>query len=109
MYFAQLHLHRRNVVLCLIHPSGFVRWRRERIIGYAQPTWLRGLERTHLMPGSCSTKGSPAMVTIKLSVGVAPEVNLWNPLYEGEEAHKQKIHPGFETQADIIRSPKQGY
>ena len=49
------------------------------------------------------------MLTIKRSAGVAPEVNLWNPLHEGEEAHKQRMHPEFETEADITTSPKQGY
>ena len=29
---------------------------------------------------------------------VAPEVNLRNPLHACEKAHKQGIHPGFETQ-----------
>ena len=30
--------------------------------------------------------------------GVAPEVNLRNPLHAGEESLKVWIHPGFETQ-----------
>ena len=108
LFFAQLHLHRRKVVLCLIHPSGFVRWRRETIISYAQPTWLRGSERT-LSPTLDGCSCSSAMVAIKRSAGVAPEVNLWNLLHEGEEAHKQRIHPGFETEAEITTSPKQGH
>ena len=31
------------------------------------------------------------------SAGVAPEVNLRNPLDEVEKVHKCGIHPGFET------------
>ena len=34
----------------------------------------------------------------KRSAGVAPEVNLRNPLHTGEEAHNRWVHPGFETQ-----------
>ena len=43
-------------------------------------------------------KGSAALLTTKRSAGVAPEVNLRNPLHEGKKQHKQGIHPGFETQ-----------
>ena len=38
------------------------------------------------------------MLTSVQSAGVAPEVDLRNPLYAGEKARKQEIHPGFETQ-----------
>ena len=38
------------------------------------------------------------MLAIKRLAGVAPEVNLKNPLHTGKEARKQGIHPGFETQ-----------
>ena len=38
------------------------------------------------------------MLAIKRSAGVAPEVNLRNPLCTGQTAHKQGIHSGFETQ-----------
>ena len=51
-------------------------------------------------------KGSVAVVTIKRSAGVTPEVNLRNPLHAGQKAHKGGIHPGFE--ADVTRGPKQG-
>ena len=37
------------------------------------------------------------MLTIKRSVGVAPEVNPRNTLPVGEEACNQGIHPGFKT------------
>ena len=43
-------------------------------------------------------EGLAAMLAIKRSAGVAPEVNLRNPWNAGGEAHKQGIHPGFETQ-----------
>ena len=38
------------------------------------------------------------MLAIKRSGGVAPEVNLRNPLDTGKKAHQRGIHPGFETQ-----------
>ena len=37
------------------------------------------------------------MLAVKRSAGVAPEVNLRNPLYARDKAHKQRTHPGFET------------
>ena len=40
--------------------------------------------------------GLAAMLTVKTSTGVAPEVNLRNPLHAGNEAHKQGIFPGFQ-------------
>ena len=43
-------------------------------------------------------EGSVAMLATTTSAGVAPEVNLRNPLYAGNEAHKQGIHPGFKTE-----------
>ena len=46
----------------------------------------------------CGSKGLAAIVTIKGSAGIAPEVNLGNPLYTADKAHKWGIHPGFETQ-----------
>ena len=42
-------------------------------------------------------KGSAAMLAIKRSAGVAPEVNLRNLLRTGEEACKRGIHYDFET------------
>ena len=50
-----------------------------------------------------------AMLMSIQSAGVAPEVNLRNSWHAGDKAHKQGIHPGFETQGRHIRSPKQGY
>ena len=38
------------------------------------------------------------MLAAKRSPGVAPEVNLGNPLHTGHKTPKQGIHPGFETQ-----------
>ena len=38
------------------------------------------------------------MLAIKRLAGVAPEVNLRNPLEKGEESHKQEIHHGLHTQ-----------
>ena len=45
---------------------------------------------------------------IKRSAGVAPEVNLGNPLCTGEEACKRGIHPGFETQSRHQQKSKTG-
>ena len=39
---------------------------------------------------------SATILATKRSVGVAPEVNLRNSLFTGDEACKQGIHPGFE-------------
>ena len=39
-----------------------------------------------------------AMLVIKSSAGVAPEVILRNPFHEGDEAGKQGIHYDFESQ-----------
>ena len=53
-------------------------------------------------------KGSTAMLTSIQSAGVAPEVNLRNSLYAGEEACKRGIHPGFETQGRRHQKSKTG-
>ena len=42
-------------------------------------------------------QGLAAVMAIKRSAGIAPVVILRNPLHAGEEAHKQGIHPCFET------------
>ena len=42
--------------------------------------------------------GSVAMHAAKRSAGVAPEMNLRSLFCAGNEAHKEGIHPGFETQ-----------
>ena len=42
-------------------------------------------------------KGSAAMLAIKMSAGVAPEVNLRNPFHTVETTLKQGIYHGFET------------
>ena len=41
---------------------------------------------------------SAAMLAVNRSASVTPVVNLTNSLHAGEEAHKQRIHPGFEIQ-----------
>ena len=48
------------------------------------------------------------MLAAKRSAGVAPEVNLRNPLHIGEEVRKQGIHLALKPRADITRNPKQG-
>ena len=42
--------------------------------------------------------GSVAMLATKRSAGVAPEVNLRNPLHAGDKAHKEGNYPDFEPQ-----------
>ena len=37
------------------------------------------------------------MLAIKSSRGIAPEVNLRNPLHAVAEVHRKGINPGFET------------
>ena len=53
-------------------------------------------------------KGFAAMLTSIQSAGVAPEVNLRNPLCAGEEARKQGIYPGFETQGRHLQKSQTG-
>ena len=55
------------------------------------------------------TKGSAAMLAVKRSAGVTPEVNLNNPLQAGEKALNQRIPPALKPRADVTRSLKQGY
>ena len=43
------------------------------------------------------------------SAGVTREVNLRNPLYAGEKAHRGGIHPGFETLGTHHQKSKAGY
>ena len=56
-------------------------------------------------------RGVIAMLYIKRSAGVAPEVNLRNPLHAGQEAHTWghlDIY-ALKPRADIARNSKQGY
>ena len=53
-------------------------------------------------------KDSAAMPAVKRSAGVAPEVNLRNPLHAGDEACKEEMYPGFETQDRLHRRSKSG-
>ena len=48
------------------------------------------------------------MLTVKRSAGVAPEVNLRNPLHVGEEACKPGINLGFEIQGRCRQKSKTG-
>ena len=57
----------------------------------------------------CRSNGLATMLATKSYAGVAPKVNLRNPLHTGDKLCKPGIHPGFETQADVTRSPQQGY
>ena len=51
---------------------------------------------------------STAMLVTKRSTGVAPDVNLRIPMHQGEEAHKSRIHPGFEIQGTRHQKSKAG-
>ena len=57
---------------------------------------------------ACSEYDQLPMLVVKRLAGVAPEVNLRNPLHIGEEAHKPGIHPGFETQDRCHQKSKTG-
>ena len=48
------------------------------------------------------------MLVAKSSADVAPMVNLRIPLRTDDEAHKQGIHPGFETQGRCHQKSKTG-
>ena len=48
------------------------------------------------------------MLAVRRSAGVAPEVNLRNPLCAGEEARKWGIHHDFETQGSHHQKSKLG-
>ena len=56
----------------------------------------------------CGSKISAAMLTSIQSAGVVPEQNLRNSLHAGDKAHKQGIHPGFETQGRHYQKSKTG-
>ena len=48
------------------------------------------------------------MLVTKRSAGVATEVNLRNPLVEGNEARKPGIHPGFKTLERSLEVSRKG-
>ena len=48
------------------------------------------------------------MLTVKSLAGVAPDVNLRNPLLTDEEAYDGGIHPGFEAQDRHHQKSKTG-
>ena len=49
--------------------------------------------------------GSAAMLAAKRPAGVAPELNLRNPLHAGDEAHSERIYPG---QGRRYQNPNKG-
>ena len=53
-------------------------------------------------------KGSIAVLAIKRSVDVVPEVNLNNPLHKADEVCKRGIHPRYETQGKHHQKSKIG-
>ena len=57
----------------------------------------------------CGSNDWAEILAGKRSAGVTPKVNLRNPLYMGNEVHKQRIHPGFETQGTCHPKSKTGY
>ena len=60
----------------------------------SQSTWIKN--------------GSAAMLAAKKSAGVAPEVNLRNPLHAGDKACKWGFHSGFETWGELHQKSKTG-
>ena len=69
--------------------------------------WI--LDSSPTNPCACEStwieNGSAAMLATKRSAGVAPTVNLRNPLHAADEVHKQEIHPGFESQGRPLADP----
>ena len=53
-------------------------------------------------------KGLAAMLAIKRTAGVTPEVNLRNSLHECNKACKQGIRPDFETQGRLYKKSNLG-
>ena len=53
-------------------------------------------------------KGLAAMLAIKRTAGITPEVNLRNSLHEGNKACKQGIRPDFETQGRLYKKSNPG-
>ena len=53
-------------------------------------------------------KGLAAMLAVKRSADVTPEVNLRNPLHASDEVHKWGATMALKPKADITRSPKSG-
>ena len=53
-------------------------------------------------------KDSAAMLAIKRSTGVTPEVTLRKRLHAGEEACKQGLHASYETQGRRHQKSKTG-
>ena len=53
-------------------------------------------------------KDSVALLTAKRTAGVILEMNLKNPLYAGNKAHKSRIHSGFKTQGRYHQKSKTG-
>ena len=51
--------------------------------------------------------GSAAMLTVKRSAGLAPEVNLRNSMQARK--HASEFTLALKPRADVTRSPKQGY
>ena len=62
----------------------------------------------HSMYKYVDHKGLAAMLAMKRSTGVAPEVNLWNPLHAGIKTCKRGTHPGFETHRRYHQKSKTG-
>ena len=53
-------------------------------------------------------KDSAAMLAIKRLVGIAPEVNVRDPLHASGKAQQWEINPGFETQGLCNKKSKSG-
>ena len=51
-----------------------------------------------MFTGSSDTNGCVHVLGVKISAGVSPEVNLWNPLHAGDKACNRGIHHFFQNQ-----------
>ena len=70
---------------------------------------LRGSIQKWWFVQVCDQIGWAAMLAFKGLTGVAPEVNLRNPLHTSKEALKPGIHPVLETGKTLPEFQKVGY
>ena len=90
--------------LCDVSPLnrvGVVEWWRELCCGMFSRSWVWTPTNAcgYMIDKYVDQNGLIAMLATNRSAGVAPEVNLRNPLHTGDKTYK----------GDVIRSPKQGY
>ena len=108
-----------NDVTSLWHHDDILKPSRSGPVVYSTVLDVRGLDGHGFEPRTSTNacghicryvdwKGLATMLTSIQSAGVTPEVNLRNSLHAGNKAHKQGIHPGFETQGSITKVQNRG-